>query len=96
MIFTISCILISRGEDLLDSIRTCQPKVANKWAIKITGKILTQEGERLMEFLCPTQRCRVSDILDKFSLIRLLETAEQLAPVLCQLLWKVETNDENK
>jgi len=91
----VSRMLISRGDALLDSIRSRQPAMANEWAVKITGKILAQEGEMLAEHLRPEQGRRVTDILDAFSLERLLADAERLAPSLCQLLRKVGTNDNS-
>lgn len=91
----VSRMLISRGDTLLDSIRSRQPAMANEWAVKITGKILAQEGEMLAEHLRPEQGRRVTDILDAFSLERLLADAERLAPSLCELLRKVGTNDNS-
>jgi hypothetical protein len=91
----VSRMLILRGENLLDSIRARQPNMANQWAIKITGEILAQEGEKLVNHLRPAQGRKVSDIINEFSLARLLQDAERLAPSLCQLLRKVEANDES-
>jgi len=51
--------------------------------------------KKLVDYLCPAQGCKVSDILNKFSLDQLLQDTEQLAPLLCQLLQNVEANDES-
>jgi hypothetical protein len=62
----VSRMLLFRGDALLDSIRSRQPAMANEWAVKITGKILAQEGEMLAEHLRPEQGRQVTDILDDF------------------------------
>jgi hypothetical protein len=82
----VSKMLISRGSDLLESIRQRQPKMAYAWAAKTTGEILACESTKLAERLRPQQNCGVTNVLKGFSLTRIMCDAEELAPTLCELL----------
>jgi hypothetical protein len=82
----VSQMLISRGSDLLESIRQRQPKMAHAWAAKTTAEILARESAKLAERLRPQQNRGVTHVLEEFSLTRIMCDAEELAPTLCELL----------
>ena len=87
----VSQMLITKGSDLLNSIRRCQPKMAHAWAAKTTAEILARERTKLTENLRPRQNCGVADVLQQFSLQRIMNDAEELAPTLCELLRAIGT-----
>jgi hypothetical protein len=78
--------LIAKGRDLLESMHQRQPKVVQAWAIKTTGKMLARKSSRLAEHLRPQQNRGISNLLEEFSLIRIMSDAEEIAPTLCELL----------
>jgi hypothetical protein len=78
--------LITMGSDLLESIRQRQPEMAHAWATKTTAEILARESIKLAANLRPQQNCGVTDVLQQFSLQRIMRDAEELAPTLCELL----------
>ena len=82
----VSQMLIAKGSDLLESMRQCQPKVVQAWAIKTTGEMLACKSSRLAEHLRPQQNRGISNLLKEFSLIRIMSDAEEIAPTLCELL----------
>jgi len=74
--------LILRGSDLLESIRQRQPKMAHAWATKTTAEMLAHESSKLTERWRPQQNCRVTHVLEEFSLTRIMCDAEELAPTV--------------
>jgi hypothetical protein len=40
------------GEDILNSIHARKPDLAIQWVVNVSGKILAQEGQKLMNYLC--------------------------------------------
>jgi len=90
----VSRMLVSHGNQLLDRIQQRQPDVANEWAIKISGQILADEGHALCEYLRPRQGQHISELLYNFSLDRIMEDAEKIAPSLCMLLRQFGTNNK--
>ncbi|KAJ7809227.1 hypothetical protein B0H14DRAFT_2608207 [Mycena olivaceomarginata] len=49
----VSQMLISHGDELLDSIRSRQPDVVSQWISKVAGNILAEEGAKLAQHLRP-------------------------------------------
>lgn len=82
----VSQMLIAHGSEILDSIRTRQPQVANNWISQCSGEMIAIEGKRLADYLRPTQGQKVSSILESFSLERILKNAETIAPTFCNAL----------
>ncbi|KAG1823919.1 uncharacterized protein BJ212DRAFT_1262685 [Suillus subaureus] len=70
---------------LLENIQIQHPDIVDPWAVSLTAELLASEGQKLAEFLHPASR-QVSDILGKWSLERIFQEVEHLAPVLCTLL----------
>ena len=85
----VSRMLGRHGEEVLNSIRARQPKLANHWALNMTGKVLAKEGQWLAEYLRPEQGSPVSRILQNFSLERIITNVETMAPTLCKLLREI-------
>lgn len=59
------------------------------------GKLLAQEGKKLAEYLRPTQGLEVSEILQNFSLDKIMSEAENIAPTLCNVLRKVGSTERS-
>ena len=72
----VSRMLGRHGEAILNSIRARQPNLANTWAVNVSGEILAQEGKKLANYLHPSKGTPVSDVLENFSLERILSEAE--------------------
>ena len=91
----VSRMLGRHGEAILNSIRARHPNLANTWAVNVSGEILAQEGKRLANYLRPSKGTLVSDVLENFSLERILSEAERIAPTLCQILRLVSTSPKS-
>jgi hypothetical protein len=87
----VSRMLGCHGDDILNSIRACQPDLVKQWTLKVSGEILAQEGQKLANYLCPAIDAQVSEILQSFLLERIMSDANTLAPMLCELLCHVTT-----
>jgi hypothetical protein len=85
----VSQMLISHARELLDFMHERQPIVMNEWAVTTTADILVTEGEKLANYLRPEQGEKVSVILERFNLQKILGEVETLAPTLCKLLRSV-------
>jgi hypothetical protein len=90
----VSKMLGQHGEAILNSIQARQPDVAKHWAVGISGEILSEEGQRLTKFLQPRDGQATSDLLQQFSLERIMSEAEDIAPTLCQLLRRIATKEK--
>lgn len=84
----ISRTLGTHGCLLLESIQKRCPDIVDPWAVSLITELLAGEGQKLAEFLHPASR-QVSEILGKWSLERIFQEAEHLAPVLCTLLRRI-------
>ena len=82
-------------EAILNSIHAHQPNLANTWAVNVCGEILAQEGKKLANYLYPSKGTLVSDVLENFTLERILSEAEQIASMLCQILCLVSTSPKS-
>ena len=82
------------GEDILNNIRARQPDLVTQWAINMSGEILAQEGQWLANYLRPGADRKTSDVLQEFSLEKIMAEAEHIAPTLCQLLRQIATNSK--
>jgi hypothetical protein len=91
----VSRMLVSHGRDVLDKMRAKRPDILNGWAIEVTGDILAEEGKKLASYLRPAQGRAVSDILENFSLDKIMRVSEDVAPNLVRLLRSVGTNEKS-
>jgi hypothetical protein len=82
------------GEAILNCIRARQPNLATKWAVDISGEILTEEGQWLANYLRPAADRNTSDVLQAFSLEKIMSEAEHIAPTLCRLLRQIATSSK--
>jgi hypothetical protein len=85
----VSRMLGSHGQDILDKMRAKRPDVLNEWAIEVTGDIIAEEGKKLAAYLRPAQGCAVSDVLENFSLDKIMHVSEEIAPNFVRLLRSV-------
>jgi hypothetical protein len=92
----VSKMLGQHGEAILNSIRSRQPDVVKQWAIGISGEILAEEGQRLAKYLQPRDNQTTSDLLQQFSLERIMSEAEEISPTLCRLLRQISTKDQSE
>jgi hypothetical protein len=88
----VSRMLGRHGNDVLNSIRARQPSLVNEWVNLVSGEILTQEGQKLADYLRPPRGAKVSEVLLNFSLERVMSEAEKIAPTLCRILRLVSAN----
>jgi hypothetical protein len=91
----VSRMLGRHGDDILNSIRARQPDLVKQWTLKVSGEILAQEGQKLANYLRPAIDAQVSEILQSFSLERIMSDADTLAPTLCELLRHVATPQDS-
>jgi hypothetical protein len=82
----VSQMLISHGDELLDSIRSRQPEVVSQWISKVAGNILAEEGAKLAQHLRPPHGQNVTTTIENFALSKILADAEFIAPTLCHFL----------
>ena len=82
------------GEAILNSIRARQPDLVKQWAVSISGKLLAEEGRQLAKYLRPGENQTTSELLQQFSLERIMSEAEHIAPTLCQLLCQIVTKEQ--
>jgi hypothetical protein len=82
----VSQMLITHGQELLDSIQSNQPAIVAHWIRRVAGEILAKESAKLVQHLRPPQGQSVSKTLNNFSLKRILADTEFYAPTLCYLL----------
>ncbi|KAJ7745262.1 hypothetical protein B0H14DRAFT_2637180 [Mycena olivaceomarginata] len=82
----VSQMLISHGDELLDSIRSQQPEVVSQWISKVAGNILAEEGAKLAQHLRPPHGQSVTTTIENFALSKILADAEFIAPTLCHFL----------
>jgi len=82
------------SEAILNNIRARQPDLATQWAVNVSGQILAEEGQRLANYLRPAADRGMSDVLQKFSLEKIMANAEHIAPTLCNLLRQIVTNSK--
>ena len=87
----VSNMLGQHGEEILNSIRDRQ-----QWAVGVSGEILAEEGQRLAKYLQPRDNQTTSDLLQQFSLERIMSKAEDTAPTLCRLLRQISTKDQSE
>jgi hypothetical protein len=85
----VSRMLGRHGEEILNSIRARQPDLASRWAVDVSGEILAQEGQKLANYLRPEKDAKISNILQSFSLERIMSDIETIAPTLCMILRQV-------
>jgi hypothetical protein len=85
----VSNMLGQHGEAILNSIRARQPDLVKKWAVSISGELLAEEGRQLAKYLRPGENQTTSELLQQFSLERIMTEAEHIAPTLCQLLRQI-------
>jgi hypothetical protein len=90
----VSKMLGQHGDAILNNIRARQPGLAIQWAVNVSGEILAEEGQRLANYLRPTADRGMSDVLQKFSLEKIMAEAEHIAPTLCNLLRQIATNSK--
>lgn len=90
----VSKMLGQHGEAILNSICARQPDIVKQWAINISGEILAEEGQQLAKYLRPSDGQTASNLLERFSLERIMSEAKIIAPTLCQLLRQVATNEK--
>ncbi|KZP19859.1 hypothetical protein FIBSPDRAFT_892436 [Athelia psychrophila] len=81
---------------ILNEIRAQQPDLVKDFALEVTGDVLAAEDFQLAKFLQPEQGCSISDVLEQFSLERIMSEAEVIVPSLCKLLRCVTTRDNPK
>ena len=92
----IANMLDQHGEEILNSIRDCQPDIVKQWAVGVSGEILAEEGQWLAKYLQPRDNQTTSDLLQQFSLERIMSEAEDIAPTLCRLLCQISTKDQSE
>jgi hypothetical protein len=92
----VSNMLGQHGEEILNSIRARQPDIVKQWAVGISGEILAEEGQRLAKYLQPRDNQTTSDLLQQFSLERIMSEAEDIAPTLCRLLRQISTKNQSE
>jgi len=90
----VSKMLGQHGDAILNNIRARQPDLTIQWAVNVSGEILAEEGQRLANYLRPAADRGMSDILQKFSLEKIMADAERIAPMLCNLLCQIATNSK--
>lgn len=93
----VSKMLVTVGTELLDAMRQRQPEIVEDWATNATGDLIAKEGIKLAEHFRPERKARITDVLEDFSLERMLSDAEEIAPTLCKVLrrlGKEETESE--
>jgi len=90
----VSKMLGQHSEAILNNIRARQPDLATQWAVNVSGQILAEEGQRLANYLRPAADRGMSDVLQKFSLEKIMADAEHIAPTLCNLLRQIATNSK--
>ena len=88
----VSKMLGIHGEAILNNIRARQPDLIAQWAVGVTGEVLAEEGQRLADYLRPDDNQSTSELLQKFSLDRIMSESKQIAPNLCEMLRRVTTN----
>ncbi|KAJ3527998.1 hypothetical protein NMY22_g9572 [Coprinellus aureogranulatus] len=91
----ISGVCHDRGIELHSRIHLRQPKPSEEWACKQLSGILEKEVRRLTGVFKPLPGSTVSDILESFSMDRLLEQAETAAPMLFLSLSTLTGYDES-
>lgn len=82
----VSKMLGRHGNAIMNAIRSRQPDMVKEFALDLTGELLAEEGQKLAEFLRPSQGQTTSDVLEQFSLERIMSEAEVIAPSLCKML----------
>jgi hypothetical protein len=90
----VSKMLGQHSEDILNNICARQPDLVTQWAINISGEILAQEGQRLANYLRLGADRKTSDVLQEFSLEKIMAESEHITPTLCQLLHQIATNSK--
>jgi hypothetical protein len=55
-------------------------------AVSILGELLAEEGQQLAKYLQPGENQTTSELLQQFSLKRIMSEVKHIAPTLCQLL----------
>jgi hypothetical protein len=91
----VSRMLRRHGDDILNSICAHQPDLVKQWTLKVSGEILAQEGQKLANYLRPTIDAQVSEIIQSFSLERIMSDADTIAPTLCELLRHIATPQDS-
>ena len=92
----VSNMLGQHGEEILNSIRARQPDIVKQWAVGVSGEILAEEGQQLAKYLQPRDNQTTSDLLQQFSLERIMSEAEDIAPTLCWLLRQISMKDQSE
>jgi hypothetical protein len=77
------------SEAILNNICARQPDLVTQWAVNISGEILAEEGQQLANYLHPASDQSTTNVLQKFSLERVMAEADHIAPTLCHLLHQV-------
>ena len=90
----VSKMLGQHGDAILNNIRARQPDLTIQWAVNVSGEILAEEGQRLANYLRPAADRGMSDILQKFSLEKIMANTEHITPTLCNLLRQIATNSK--
>jgi hypothetical protein len=85
----VSKMLGQHGKAILNNICSRQPDLVKQWAIDVSGEVLAEEGQHLVDYLKLDETQTVSSVLEQFSLERIMSEAEKIAPTLCQLLCEV-------
>jgi hypothetical protein len=91
----VSQMLISHAPELLYLMRKRQPETINHWVVETAAEILAEEGKRIADYLRPEQGEKVSEVLERFDLQKILAEVEELAPTLCKFLRKVAKRKES-
>lgn len=91
----VSRMLGRHAQEIMDAIRLRQPEAAADWAFDLTGERVAKEGLKLAEYLRPAQGTPVSEVLQKFSLEKIMAEAESIAPKFCQLLRLISSTEKS-
>jgi hypothetical protein len=92
----VSKMLGQHGEAILNNFCARQPDLVQQWALNVSGEILAEEGQQLADYLKPGETQTTSDLLQQFSLERIMSEAEKIAPTLCRLLREVSNITQTK
>ena len=85
----VSRMVANHGNEILDAIHRRNHTVANDWAISSTRQLILAERALLVKRFQPEIDSSIVDILDRFSLKRVLEDTKNLAPTLHSVLHQV-------
>ncbi|KAG6914065.1 hypothetical protein DXG01_002687 [Tephrocybe rancida] len=82
----VSKMILNHGTDILDTVRDIQPGVAHDWMLSGTAQLVDAEMDLLVDLFCPTQGTHIEDVLNGFSMQKVLQDAQNLAPSLMTVL----------